>query len=740
MRRLLALLLCLWAAPALAQFNGYSGIFALNGQTFGLTSTNLSVVSGGHGYSPGDTITLYCDSLGSAVKTPATVTVATTSSGAVTSVNIATYGLYTALPSSGGPTTINGTCNFIQASTTGSGSGAIISGLLAFYGTGGSQYVGPLQSGYSSTLGLGTMANGNFNAANTWTASQIWTQPQTLAVYDDGGAVYNVKAFGAKGNTSTLYAATVTVNTSTKQLTAVGGFFTAADVGKAISVPGAGASGGLLVTTISGYTSATQVTLAAATTAVSSVVETVFYGADDTAATQSACTAAVNANGGGRVLFPPGTYFLSSQITCAFTGSSYANLGITGSGQDGSILYWPASSGIALTLASANQAFYVRGLTFATGTAASVANYTALAIFGPNTSPSTQNDVSGNTFRGIVGSLYYWGVDVNTSGEGLINYNNNWFTAPVDATPNYGVVISNSSGSNNSVYVFNEDNWSGGNIAVSIGSYTQGVTFTGCSFGGLNTGVYVPSGASGLIGNISVSSSAFVTQSSGVSINTSIQALQLSNNFMIITNAVAGVSMNSTVTWFNIEGNEFFNNVSATGQGINVGGASFGGVITGNSFSSLGTAVAFGSSTYNNVDQANAYTSTVGTPYTDAGTNNQIDVATWNTYTPAASCGGGSGTWGTVTGSYKTVGKTTYISINATLAAAASCTTNVVFTLPNTAKTVAVLTGRENQNTGLMLSGAISAGGTQVQVQSYSNAGVIASGDVYYISGVYQNQ
>jgi hypothetical protein len=592
---------------------------------------------------------------------------------------------------------------------------------------------------YGNGAGAATCST-TLSGVPSLSASNTWTAAQTLPVYDDGGAVYNVKAFGAKGNVATLYAATVTVNTSTKLLTAVGGFFTAGDVGKAISVPGAGVSGGLLVTTIAGYTSATQVTLTTATTAVSSVVETVFYGADDTAAAQSACTAAVNANGGGRVLFPPGTYFLSSQITCAFTGGNYANLGITGSGQDGSILYWPASSGIALTLTSANQAFHVRGLTFATGTPASVASYTALAITGTNTSPSTQNDVSGNTFRGMVGGLYYWGVDVNTSGEGLINYNNNWFTAPSDATPSYGVVISNSSGSNNSVYVFHEDNWSGGNIAVSIGSYTQGVTFTGCSFGGLNSGVYVPSGASGLIGNISVSSSAFVTQSNNIAINTSIQSLQLSNNFMIITNAVAAVSMNSTVTWFNIEGNEIFNNASATGQGISVGGASTGGVITGNSFSSLGTAVAFGGSTSNNVDQANAYTSTVGALYTDAGTNNQIDVATWNTYTPTASCGTGSGTWGTVTGSYKTVGKTTHISINATLTAAGTCATNVVFSLPNTSKTAAVLAGRENQNTGTMLSASLAAGGTGMQVQSYSNAAVIASGDVYIISGVYQNQ
>ncbi|WP_181168646.1 MULTISPECIES: carbohydrate-binding protein [unclassified Mesorhizobium] len=99
------------------------------------------------------------------------------------------------------------------------------------------------------------------------------------------------KWFGQTGD-----AIVVTGNTSitsgTAALTVAGAAFATSDVGKLIIVPGAGAAGIPLVTTISARTSATQVTLGAnAGTTLSAVSKTVTYGTDDATAINKAILA-----------------------------------------------------------------------------------------------------------------------------------------------------------------------------------------------------------------------------------------------------------------------------------------------------------------------------------------------------------------------------------------------------------------------------------------------------------------
>jgi hypothetical protein len=151
MKRFLACLyLLLGLSPSFAQFNGTSGIYALNGQTFGLTTTRLKIISGGTGYALGDTLTLTCPQIGAANLVPATVTVSSVSSGAITGVTVTAPGTYTALPSTGDSSAVNGVCSFAQASTSGSGSGAVISTLLAFNATGGT---GGITNGSTPIIG-----------------------------------------------------------------------------------------------------------------------------------------------------------------------------------------------------------------------------------------------------------------------------------------------------------------------------------------------------------------------------------------------------------------------------------------------------------------------------------------------------------------------------------------------------------------------------------------------------------
>jgi hypothetical protein len=91
----------------------------------------------------------------------------------------------------------------------------------------------------------------------------------------------NVKASGAKCDGQMV--SDGVMNGTTAVLTSASGKFVAGDVGKLILVPGAGAAGALLTSTIASYQSATQITLAAVSqTAVAAAQVT--WGTDDTAA------------------------------------------------------------------------------------------------------------------------------------------------------------------------------------------------------------------------------------------------------------------------------------------------------------------------------------------------------------------------------------------------------------------------------------------------------------------------
>lgn len=126
-----------------------------------------------------------------------------------------------------------------------------------------------------------------------------------------------VKDYGAVGDGIVLTDAAITSGQAS--LTSASASFTGADVGKAIQVNGAGASGAPLVTTIAARVSSTQVTLN--TTAGTTVASggRVVYGTDNTAKLQQWLTD-VTATG-GTLVAPEGNYvFSGAQVTgTAFT-------------------------------------------------------------------------------------------------------------------------------------------------------------------------------------------------------------------------------------------------------------------------------------------------------------------------------------------------------------------------------------------------------------------------------------
>lgn len=136
----------------------------------------------------------------------------------------------------------------------------------------------------------------------------------------------------------------------------------------------------------------------------------------------------------------------------------------------------------------------------------------------------------------------------------------------------------------------------------------------------------------------------------------------------------------------------------------------------------------------------------VGAIFTGTLTVSGVSVNTdvWTAYTPTMACGAGSGTWINVFGRYKVIlGKTTNIALTATLSAIGTCSGSVTFTLPNTAANASItywIFGREVGVSGNLLGGQILAGGTAVTPVSHAAAAPIASGSIYQMTGVYENQ
>lgn len=101
--------------------------------------------------------------------------------------------------------------------------------------------------------------------------------------------LFNVHAFGARGDLQTILDGTMT--SASAVLTSASGLFGPGDVGKIIHVPGAVAGGGTLVSSIAVYSGPTQVTLADSASAHVTTAGA-SWGTDDSGAIAAAITAA----------------------------------------------------------------------------------------------------------------------------------------------------------------------------------------------------------------------------------------------------------------------------------------------------------------------------------------------------------------------------------------------------------------------------------------------------------------
>jgi len=137
---------------------------------------------------------------------------------------------------------------------------------------------------------------------------------------EDSSVIFNVKTeYGAAGDGVELVDGSVT--NADKTFTSATASFTSADVGKVITIQGAGGTNIDLTTTIASVTSATEVEL---TDAAGATVDTVrfTYGTDDTTEIQAAidaigalATTGNNIGAAGTIFFPAGIYIVNGGFT-----------------------------------------------------------------------------------------------------------------------------------------------------------------------------------------------------------------------------------------------------------------------------------------------------------------------------------------------------------------------------------------------------------------------------------------
>lgn len=125
--------------------------------------------------------------------------------------------------------------------------------------------------------------------------------------------LYSVEDYGAIHNGKTVNDASMSSNT----VTSATANFSSSDIGKIIVIAGAGVAGAALKTTITGFTSSTQVTTSAPASA-SVTNKKIDWGTDDTTAIQNGINACVS-GGGGTLYFPNGIYIINGSLYVAGT-------------------------------------------------------------------------------------------------------------------------------------------------------------------------------------------------------------------------------------------------------------------------------------------------------------------------------------------------------------------------------------------------------------------------------------
>lgn len=647
-KRLLLALCFLWATQAHAQFNGTNGIFALNSMSFALLPSSLSLTgrdpyggvgSGGGGYNVNDTITLNCQDI-FVIGTKPVVTVTSVSSGRVTGVSLTNPGFATKIPSTGLAGQPNGVCVFTQFATSGAGSGAAIYGVMGF--------ISPVAQGFDPThFGVLPVPNGG-TGLGTLTTGAVLIGNGTNNVTLNGPFTAGLPIFG--NGTNGLIAGTISgtgTDVATVSGTPVSGNCTSWNAGNLIDAgapcgTGSGGSGTVTAgtvgqlavypssgTTVAGLTAGTSgqvlksngAGVAPSWTALPTQFGCTFieeFGGVGDGSTNNVTPInnllAAFPSSGGCVGFQAGTYYFASSINFTYSGSgTRESITFTGLGSDVTQLEWDSALGshnaINFAMDSPQHTFHIRNLTIETGYVASDAGFQATNSWQEGN--YDQNDITDVTFRGTEGGqgTNYWGQGISTTGVSNIVFTRLMVYGNNAGTGGTGVLIEGlPSGGAKYGIVFNFTNCSFYNngIGIEIGSYTQGITVSQSNFVNGVTGIYVPSGLSGVQSQLAVNNSNFNETGNDISIQSPLDDVILTGNLIYVDPNTTGV-LCSQCAGLTATGNAFSyattinsgqSGIIVTNNGSNaiptaiVGNTFFGLVngidITGNAFSTVG--------------------------------------------------------------------------------------------------------------------------------------------------------
>ena len=158
------------------------------------------------------------------------------------------------------------------------------------------------------TAGQTLVKNSSTNFDTSWTS--------TAALSSN---TYTVENYGALADFKTLFDGSIAVGTGVFHSTSAP--FVLADVGKLIIIAGAGPAGGPLATSISGFTSSSQVSIGATASVTVTSGGTWCYSTDSTIGIQAACNLA-KVTGGEVVFSSAGMYGITS-LNCTNPTRSY---------------------------------------------------------------------------------------------------------------------------------------------------------------------------------------------------------------------------------------------------------------------------------------------------------------------------------------------------------------------------------------------------------------------------------